>query len=303
MNPKNPIVKKDVIDAIAALKSKGEKVTHQSIRTAIGRGSFSTIGAFLREIEAEASSVEDSAAAKEAQTAIWALAMSAATKAVEDRVAGCQARIDELLSETARLEECDSELAAQVVEAHHKRDEAAHSLALMTEQLSAQRTAHAAVETKFASLEVRQATADVRYAELAEKHAGVVAELSEAIAKRHELEIEVIKSQAAHAEAARLSDLLQRELAERRSQVASMEEKLVTMQAASDRLLKDATDRYDALLARNETERREFTAALAKANDGLLAARVEGATTETKLAAALATIAGLEAKISAPKNV
>jgi hypothetical protein len=38
-------------------------------------------------------------------------------------------------------------------------------------------------------------------------------------------------------------------------------------------------------------------------HNGLLAARVEGATTETKLAAALATIAGLEAKISAPENV
>jgi chromosome segregation ATPase len=202
------------------------------------------------------------------------------------------------------VEERDTEVAAQVVEAHHKRDEAAHSLALVTEQLSARRTAHAAVETKFASLEARQATADGRYAELAEKHAGVVTELSEAMGKRHKLEIEVIKSQAAHAEAARLSDLLQRELAERRSQVASMEEKLVTMQvAASDRLLKDATDRYDALLARNETERREFTAALAKANDGLLAARVEGATTETKLTAALATIAGLEAKISSSKDV
>jgi len=100
MPPKSEsVTREEVKNARSTLISQSKKVTHGAVRVALGnRGSFSTIGRFLGEIEAEEKISSDSPAAQEVLGKLW----SEARTAVQAEFA---AKLEEQIERTAELQE------------------------------------------------------------------------------------------------------------------------------------------------------------------------------------------------------
>jgi chromosome segregation ATPase len=107
MAQKNTSLKKQVNDAIRVLNSRGEPVTNQTVRDAIGGGSFRDIGPLVKAVKAELAAQDQAARAApempedfhDAAAAMWQAAWELADEiAVSERRAHA-AEIDKLKAE------------------------------------------------------------------------------------------------------------------------------------------------------------------------------------------------------------
>lgn len=171
-----PVTREEVKIARNTLISQGKKVTHNAVRSALGdRGSFSTIGRFLAELEAEDKVSSDSPSAQAALGQLWAEARNAVQKEYESKLEEQLERNTELQEEVVRLEG----------EATHHEKELAASL--QREQATAEALRKSLADLDIARAAQTTADAGARAADLraqdAQAYAGDVKGVLSAIAK------------------------------------------------------------------------------------------------------------------------
>lgn len=125
----DPVTLDEVRNARSALIKQGKKPTHVAVRAELGnRGSFSTIGRFLGEIETEENKTSESPKAKETLNAIWAQANAAAEEAFREKLALSDERNAELHDEIVRLEQELANANDDLTEARKQNAETSETL-------------------------------------------------------------------------------------------------------------------------------------------------------------------------------
>ncbi|KZZ23482.1 hypothetical protein A3753_19340 [Sulfitobacter sp. HI0082] len=156
MAQKNTSLEKQVKDAIRALDSRGEPITNQTVRDALGGGSFRDIGPLVKAVKAELSAQNQAAHSapempddfRDAAGAMWQAAWELADEvAVSERHAHA-AEIDKLKAEAEEaLSNCG------VVE--DERDAAEANLKTVTSEFEASKEALREAQLEIAKLNGR----------------------------------------------------------------------------------------------------------------------------------------------------
>jgi chromosome segregation ATPase len=195
---KQIITKEEVGKAILDLASQGKKPTLAAVHAALNnRGSMSTLVRLKAEIEAAAQPVTDSPEGLKAFREVWALAVDEGRKQQEAVLVELRESVKALATENERLE--GTALAAQN---HAAEIEQAKSRA--ETELSRVKT-HIEGEMKQAKTDLAEATTQAagalqKLAESQAAHATQVAalqaDLTTAVRKAHELELQFVRAEA-----------------------------------------------------------------------------------------------------------
>jgi len=195
---KQILVKEDVERAMADLSAKGRKTTLAALHAALDhRGSMSTLVRLKAEIEAAAQPVTDSPEGLKAFREVWALAVDEGRKQQDAVLVELRESVKALATENERLE--GTALAAQN---HAAEIEQAKSRA--ETELSRVKT-HVEGEMKQAKTALAEATTQAagalqKLAEAQAAHATQVAalqaDLTAAVRKAHELELQLVRAVA-----------------------------------------------------------------------------------------------------------
>jgi hypothetical protein len=195
---KQILAKEDVERAMADLSAKGRKTTLAALHAALDhRGSMSTLVRLKAEIEAAAQPVTDSPEGLKAFREVWALAVDEGRKQQDAVLVELRESVKALATENERLE--GTALAAQN---HAAEIEQAKSRA--ETELSRVKT-HVEGEMKQAKTALAEATTQAagalqKLAEAQAAHATQVAalqaDLTAAVRKAHELELQLVRAVA-----------------------------------------------------------------------------------------------------------
>jgi chromosome segregation ATPase len=195
---KQILAKEDVERAMADLSAKGRKTTLAALHAALDhRGSMSTLVRLKAEIEAAAQPVTDSPEGLKAFREVWALAVDEGRKQQDAVLVELRESVKALSTENERLE--GTALAAQN---HAAEIEQAKSRA--ETELSRVKT-HVEGEMKQAKTALAEATTQAagalqKLAEAQAAHATQVAalqaDLTAAVRKAHELELQLVRAVA-----------------------------------------------------------------------------------------------------------
>ena len=144
----DPVTREEVLQVRQALLSQGKSASYARIRAALGdRGSMSTIGRYVNEIEAEEKVSSDSPSAKEALGNLWQQARAAVLKEFEEKLAGAEERNAELLesltAQEAKNDALEKELSASRQREQEGTDALRKALADLDVARAAQTTADA----------------------------------------------------------------------------------------------------------------------------------------------------------------
>lgn len=221
------ITKDDVLNTRDALVAKGKPAGARAIYNHLGRGSFTTITRFLREIDAVTPKPENQAETQEAFRRFWTLATDAGREHAEAQIKELEETQQGLMEENDRL------------------------------QAELQQTQERAVELEKAQIGLTQ---DLRQAlEAAEKarasgesHASKFAHALERIERLQTENVQALKSQR---------EAYENSLAQANSRIQNLEEELNTEKCDLQRRLELSLNRIHELevtLARAETKLEAF---------------------------------------------
>jgi hypothetical protein len=195
---KQVINKDEVGKAIQDLVGQGKKPTLAAVHAALNnRGSMSTLVRLKAEIEAAAQPVNDSADGLKAFREIWALAVDEGRRQQEAVVLELRESVKALAMENERLEGVVLAANNHVAEAEQAKTRAEAQLTQMKDQIDG--------ELKQAKAALTEATAESanalkRLSELqascAAHVAGLQAELTAAVRRAHDFELQLVRANA-----------------------------------------------------------------------------------------------------------
>jgi chromosome segregation ATPase len=195
---KQILAKEDVERAMADLSAKGRKTTLAALHAALDhRGSMSTLVRLKAEIEAAAQPVTDSPEGLKAFREVWALAVDEGRKQQEAVLVELRESVKALATENERLE--GTALAAQnhAAEIEQAKSRAETELSRVKThvegELKQAKTALAEAATQAAGALQKLAEAQAAHAT---QVAALQADLTAAMRKDHELELQLVRAVA-----------------------------------------------------------------------------------------------------------
>jgi chromosome segregation ATPase len=195
---KQIITKDDVTKAIADLAGQGKKPTLVAVHAALNnRGSMSTLVRLKAEIEAAAQPVTDSPDGLKAFRDVWALAVDEGRQQQETVLVETRESLNALAAENERLEGAAFAAQNHAVELDHVRMRAETELGEFKSQVETElkqaRTAQAEAAAQ-AALALQKLAED--RASQALQVAALQNDLTIAVRKSHELELNLVRAEA-----------------------------------------------------------------------------------------------------------
>ena len=195
---KQILTKEEVGKAIRDLVSQGKKPTLAAVHAALNnRGSMSTLVRLKAEIEAAAQPVTDSSEGLKAFREVWALAVDEGRKQQEIVLAELRESIKALATENERLEGMAMAAQNQAGELELAKSRAETELRQVRAQADGE---FKQSKTALADATAQAAGALQKLAEAQTTHAGQIgalqAELTAAVRKAHELELQLVRATA-----------------------------------------------------------------------------------------------------------
>jgi chromosome segregation ATPase len=195
---KQVITKEDISKSIQDLAGQGRKPTLAAIHAALNnRGSMSTLVRLKAEIDAETQPETDSPEGLKAFREVWALAVDEGRRQQEAVLAELRESIKALASENERLEGtavAAQNRATELERAKSQAETALHELRAQVDgELKQARAASAEASTQAADALQKLTKAQTAHAA---ETAALRAEAASAVAKAHELELQLVRATA-----------------------------------------------------------------------------------------------------------
>ena len=202
---KKLLSKEDVEKAMAELAAKGRKITLATLHAALGnRGSLSTLVRLKAELETPSASPQDSEEALNAFRQVWSLAQTEARKQQDASIAELQETLRPLATENERLDGIATAAERRCVELEQAKSSAESGALEIRAKLGGELSR---AQGALSDANAQAARSLEKLAKAQSDHAIELAdlqrELSDALAKAHDQEIQLVRAETLAATKAR----------------------------------------------------------------------------------------------------